>query len=177
MKSFNQFIIEVVTQASTQAQKLGLRGDGHGDWYDKEGNLVAKTVNAKLKFFGKRRPPTADERTKIAVDKVKTAKEEERAERDEVRKKDKAPADITVAFGRFNPPHIGHEKLLKTIKQTAGKGEYVIYPSRSEGNDRNPIDAKDKIELMKSMFPDYSERIVDDDKRCRVSWCRRSFCI
>ena len=165
MKSFSQFITEVVTQASAQATKMGLQGDGHGDWYDKEGNLVAKTVNAKLKFFGKKRRPTADERTKIAVDKVKAAKEEERAERDEVRKKDKAPADITVAFGRFNPPHIGHEKLLKTIKQTAGKGEYVIYPSRSEGNDRNPIDAKDKIELMKSMFPDYSERIVDDDTK------------
>ena len=140
-----------------------MQGDGHGDWYDKEGNLVAKTVNAKLKFFGKRRPPTADERTKIEVNKQVAAKEQERAERDEVRKTDKAPSDITVAFGRFNPPHIGHEKLLQTIKQTAGKGEYVIYPSRSEGDDRNPIGANDKIELMKSMFPDYSERIVDDD--------------
>ena len=165
MKSFKQFISEVVTQASTQATKMGLKGDGHGDWYDKEGNLVAKTVNAKLKFFGKRRPPTADERTKIEVNKQTAAKEQERAERDEVRKTDKAPPDITVSFGRFNPPHIGHEKLLKTIKQTAGKGEYVIYPSRTEGDDRNPIGAKDKIELMKSMFPDYSERIVDDDTK------------
>ena len=51
MKSFTQFITEVVTQASAQATKMGLPGDGHGDWYDKEGNLVAKTVNAKLKFF------------------------------------------------------------------------------------------------------------------------------
>ena len=51
MKSFNQFITEVVTQASTQAQKLGLKGDGHGDWYDKEGNLVAKTVNKSLKLI------------------------------------------------------------------------------------------------------------------------------
>ena len=69
MKSFKKFISEIVTQASTQATKMGLSGDGHGDWYDKEGNLVAKTVNAKLKFFGKRRPPTADERTKIEVNK------------------------------------------------------------------------------------------------------------
>ena len=50
MKSFKKFLSEIVTQASTQATKMGLKGDGHGDWYDKEGNLVAKTVNAKLKF-------------------------------------------------------------------------------------------------------------------------------
>ena len=57
------------------------------------------------------------------------------------------------------------KKLLNKIKQTAGGDDYRIYPSRSEGNDRNPLDAKDKIELMKSMFPDYSERIVDDDTK------------
>ena len=58
MKSFKNFITEVVTQASDQAKKMGLRGDGHGDWYNRQGDLVAKTVNGKLKFFGKQRPPT-----------------------------------------------------------------------------------------------------------------------
>ena len=86
MKSFKKFLSEIVTQASTQATKMGLKGDGHGDWYDKEGNLVAKTVNAKLKFFGSKRPPTPDERTKIEVDKQVAAKEDEKAEREEIRK-------------------------------------------------------------------------------------------
>ena len=53
MKSFSQFLKEgVETSASTQAKRLGLEGDGHGDWYDKDGTLVAKTVSGKLKFFG-----------------------------------------------------------------------------------------------------------------------------
>jgi hypothetical protein len=164
MKSFTQFINEVVTQASTQATKLGLQGDGHGDWYDKEGNLVAKTVNAKLKFFGKKRPPTADERTKIEVDKQTAAKEEEKVEREEIKKKEGDPADITIAFGRFNPPTVGHEKLLNRVKSVAGKGEYAIYPSRSNDPKKNPLDPDEKISYMQQMFPKHSERIVNDPK-------------
>ena len=37
MKTFLQFISEAETQASTQAKNMGLSGDGHGDWYDKQG--------------------------------------------------------------------------------------------------------------------------------------------
>ena len=40
MKTFLQFISEAETQASTQAKNMGLSGDGHGDWYDKQGKLV-----------------------------------------------------------------------------------------------------------------------------------------
>ena len=162
MKSFKKFISEVVTQASTQATKMGLQGDGHGDWYDKEGNLVAKTVNAKLKFFGKKRPPSADERTKIEVDKQTAAKEEEKVEREEIKKKEGDPADITIAFGRFNPPTVGHEKLLNRVKSVAGKGEYAIYPSRSNDPKKNPLDPDEKISYMQQMFPKHSERIVND---------------
>ncbi len=162
MKSFKQFISEVVTQASSQATKMGLQGDGHGDWYDKEGNLVAKTVNKKLKFFGKKRPPTADERTKIEVDKQTAAKEEEKAEREETRKREGDPADITIAFGRFNPPTVGHEKLLNRVKSVAGKGEYAIYPSRTNDPKKNPLDPDEKISYMQQMFPKHAERIVND---------------
>ena len=162
MKSFKKFISEIVTQASTQATKMGLSGDGHGDWYDKDGNLVAKTVNAKLKFFGKKRPPTADERTKIEVNKQTAAKEDEKAEREEIRKREGDPADITVAFGRFNPPTVGHEKLLNRVKSVAGKGEYAIYPSRSNDPKKNPLDPEEKISYMQQMFPKHSERIVND---------------
>ena len=31
-------------------------------------------------------------------------------------------ADMTVAFGRFNPPTTGHEKLMNKVKQVAGRG-------------------------------------------------------
>ena len=46
MKAYAQFIAEArTTKASSQAKRLGLVGDGHGDWYDKQGNLKAKTVS------------------------------------------------------------------------------------------------------------------------------------
>ena len=53
MKSFGQFLKEAVkTAASTEAKMKGLKGDGHGGWYDAKGKFVAKTVNGKLQFTG-----------------------------------------------------------------------------------------------------------------------------
>ena len=40
--------------------------------------------------------------------------------------------DITVVFGRFNPPTIGHEKLLKAAEKAAQGGDFKIYPSRTQ---------------------------------------------
>ena len=44
MKTFLQFLSEAETQASSQAKNMGLMGDGHGDWYDKKGNLLLKLL-------------------------------------------------------------------------------------------------------------------------------------
>ena len=52
MKNLTQFLTEArETSASAEAKRLGLTGDGHGGWYDKQGEFVAKTVGGKLKFF------------------------------------------------------------------------------------------------------------------------------
>ena len=53
MKTFLQFITE--STATQQAARLGLVGDGHGGWTDRNtGEFVAKTEKGKLKFFNKR---------------------------------------------------------------------------------------------------------------------------
>ena len=52
MKSFFQFLRE--STAVQQATRLGLKGDGHGGWYDKNGEFVAKTEKGQLKFYNKR---------------------------------------------------------------------------------------------------------------------------
>lgn len=39
MKSFFQFLFET---ASQQAARLGLKGDGHGGWYDNKGSLLRR---------------------------------------------------------------------------------------------------------------------------------------
>ena len=155
MKSFLQFISEAETQASTQAKNMGLSGDGHGDWYDKQGKLVAKTVSGRLKFFGNRDLGKKIEPQTLAKPKTETPKPE----------KSKEKKQLTVGFGRFNPPTIGHEKLMNSISKTAGKGgEYKIYPSRSQDSTKNPLNPTDKVEYMRKAFPDHAKSIVDDDK-------------
>ena len=42
------------SRAVMQAQRLGFKSDGHGGWYDKNGEFVAKTVKGELKFFNQR---------------------------------------------------------------------------------------------------------------------------
>ena len=77
MKSFGQFLTEAVkTAASTEAKLKGLKGDGHGGWYDQKGNFVAKTVNGKLQFTGgKSAAPTEDPKTtKVATPEIQKAK-------------------------------------------------------------------------------------------------------
>ena len=52
MKGFSQFFSEATeSQAVMQAKRLGLTTDGHGGWYDKDGEFVAKTEKGRLKFY------------------------------------------------------------------------------------------------------------------------------
>ena len=71
---------------------------------------------------------------------------------------------IVVTFGRFNPPTVGHEKLLKAASAEASRKKYdlKIYPSRSQDKKKNPLEPATKIKYMQMMFPDYAEQIVDD---------------
>ena len=69
---------------------------------------------------------------------------------------------ITLTFGRFNPPTVGHEKLLQGVKSIAGGGELRIYPSRSEDPQKNPLDPDTKSNMMKKMFPDFTDNIIND---------------
>ena len=77
---------------------------------------------------------------------------------------DRDEADMTVAFGRFNPPTTGHERLLNKVKQVAGKGNYEIYPSRSNDPDKNPLDPDTKIGYMQQMFPSHAKHIMNNPK-------------
>ena len=58
MKGFGDFFSEARTsQASERAKKLGLKGDGHGAWYDRSGELIAKTEKGDLHFYTKGQRP------------------------------------------------------------------------------------------------------------------------
>ena len=56
-------------------------------------------------------------------------------------------------FGRFNPPTIGHEKLLRALEKQASSNDYLVYPSQTFKRPNNPLPYDYKVETMKKMFP------------------------
>ena len=175
MKSFLQFISEAprTSRAVEKARRLGFVSDGHGNWYDREGNYRGHTEKGDLVLSQKRGPkkaeeprqkpaghePSAPARSPKPVQGGTTGTpappEEEGGE-----KEDKGTA--TIAFGRFNPPHAGHGKLISVAKSNSENGDFKIYPSRKSGDKQNPLDADEKISIMRQMFSDDGEKIIND---------------
>jgi len=176
MKSFFQFLNEAQSQASMQAKKLNLVSDGHGGWLDSRGKFVATTEDGKLQFVDKKKAkgqednkeqPRAQAKPEEKEKKVKTPKDTgaATAKAGEGDQTDTETSEVlTVAFGRFNPPTVGHGKLMSAAKKASQGGDLKIYPSRSQDPKKNPLDPDMKISFMKKMFPDYSENIINDDE-------------
>jgi len=176
MKSFLNFFSEArQTKASTRAKQLGLTGDGQGNWVDKAGNIVARTEDGELRFTDRKGGAQRQEPGKAVqykgpeqeVGKKVSAPEEEPRQRtsgeEEGESADKTGQTLTLVFGRFNPPTVGHKKLLDAAAQVASDGDLRIYPSRSFDPKKNPLDPGQKSDLMKKMFPDHENSIVNDE--------------
>lgn len=174
MKQFDQFITEArITRASTQAKRLGLVGDGHGDWYDRQGQLKAKTIRGELKMFDARKAAQGeDEREKNSqtlasrsgasatatataggagqvkpdVDRMGRALSNFQAKQ----QFDQAARDepLTVAFDKFDDDVVG-DNIIATAAQTSE--EFYIFPSRDAD-----------IKRLKEAHPDLQEAIIDD---------------
>jgi len=189
MKSFFSFLSEArSSQASEMAARQNLSGDGHGNWYDKDGNRVAVTKKGKLEML-----PDKEVKKKEEVEQGDSSKSTQQSEPKSEQQPAQQPVqqgefgafadgsprrmpvptradgtpkedlgDLTVVFGRFNPPTIGHQKLLDAAKKAAGKGRLKIYPSRSQDKKKNPYDPNEKVDVMRQMFPDHAENIVND---------------
>ena len=195
MKTFLQFITE--STATQQVARLGLVTDGHGGWTDRTtGEFVAKTEKGRLKFFNKRQkvggkdpaqtekeknisdPNFVDPKLKQQEPQQEPAPDQQQQQQQQVQSPDlaagpppvpKTKGTLTLAFGRFNPPHAGHLQLMDVAAQSAAKSaelgngdDYIIVPSRSQDPKKNPLDADTKVSLMRQMFPQHSERIVND---------------
>ena len=67
-------------------------------------------------------------------------------------------------FGRFNPPTVGHEKLIKAVRKEAASADWFIIPTQTHKQPNNPLPYQYKADLMKKMFPWAAGNI--DDKAC-----------
>ena len=63
---------------------------------------------------------------------------------------------VVFAFGRFQPPTIGHELLVKAVEKIAKEqgAAHVIYASHSQDPKKNPLPVDRKVYYLKRMFPD-----------------------
>ena len=179
MRNFFQFLSEArQSAASLEAKQKGLVYDSQRNaWINpKTKELVARTEKGKLHFITKRgsgqqdepsgkrkaaKPEIKAKTTKVAPPKAAPKPAEKEPETQD---QDVAVDTLTVAFGRFNPPTVGHGKLLAAAKKAATDGDLKIYPSRTQDPKKNPLDPDMKISFMKKMFPDYSDNIVNDDQ-------------
>lgn len=70
--------------------------------------------------------------------------------------------DVTIVFGRFNPPTSGHEKLFDALKKASRGGVYRIYASKSQDPKKNPLEFKEKVKFLRKMFPKHARNIMAD---------------
>ena len=192
MRSFSQFLSEAMkSSAALEAQQKGLvYSKQKSAWVNpKTQEVVARTEKGKLHFVSKRGPKQDDEpsgrtaKPEIANTKRRkpqaTPAPQTKAVSPEQQKAPQSPPEeskgegevtdtLTVVFGRFNPPTIGHEKLLKAAKTISSGGDLKIYPSRTQDGKKNPLDPDMKVSYMRKMFPDFSDNIVNDTEMATI---------
>jgi len=73
---------------------------------------------------------------------------------------------VVFAFGRFQPPTIGHELLIKAVKKIAGSSsDYVIYASKTEDKKTNPLPVDRKLYFLNRIFPNTNFKAADSTVR------------
>ena len=147
---FSQFITEARTAAGEVAAKRGLQHAGHGYYADRQGNIVAKSEGGNRLV-----PVDGKEAEQAKMNSDQGAAEDEHINSGE------GLGTIALTFGRFNPPTVGHEKLLNTVSEQ-GADNYRIYPSRTVDPKKNPLEPDVKIDFMTKMFPNHADAIVND---------------
>ena len=154
---FKSFLSEARTVAGEAAAKRGLQHVGHGYYADSTGQIVAKSEG------GERLVTVSRDEAEQA-----TASTENGAIEQEGNDSVNDLGNIAITFGRFNPPTVGHEKLLQAAKKASAGGDLKIYPSRTQDNKKNPLDPDMKVSYMRKMFPKYEEQIVNDSEMISI---------
>ena len=152
MKKFSAFLNEAEKSfAAKSAEKLNLKHIGYGRYADSSGNVTHMSKDGKLVKL----EPGSDTGARQQNGGEETA--------DGSGKVDQGA--ISITFGRFNPPTVGHERLIAKVAKEAKSngGEYRIYPSRSQDPKKNPLDPGTKIKFMRLAYPDHANAIVDSD--------------
>ena len=147
MKKFSAFLSEAQKSfAAQEAERLQLTHVGYGKYADVRGNVTHMSKAGKL----------------IKLTPQEQGGQEQGGQEDEGGGENKVDqGDISITFGRFNPPTTGHEALIRRVKAASKNGEYRIYPSRTEDPKKNPLSPEEKINFMRKAYPEHSARIIN----------------
>jgi len=155
MKKFSTFITEAAkSKTGQEAEKLGLAHAGYGRWMNKRGEVTHISQQGRL-------VPVAQ--TQVSQPQPEAPVEEPPAPTGPEPPGEVSKGPITITFGRFNPPTIGHEKLINKVAKSAKGGDYRIYPSRSQDTKKNPLDAETKVHYMRLAYPEHAQYIHNDE--------------
>lgn len=71
---------------------------------------------------------------------------------------------VVVAWGRFNPPTIGHETVFNEAARLANlKGyDFRIYPTKTQDQKKNPLIFEKKVNYLRAVFPRYKNYVIED---------------
>ena len=157
MKKFSDFLTEAAkSRAADQASKLGLNHVGYGYYGSANGQVTHRSVNGVLIEL------TPEQQA--AKNGTPPEQHTQQGTGEEEGGNAGTKGDISITFGRFNPPTVGHEKLIERLASSSKSGEYKIYPSRSQDPAKNPIDPETKVHYMRQMFPDHAHAIINNEE-------------
>ena len=150
MKSFSAFLIEAErSRAAQEAEKLRLTHVGYGRYANERGEVTHMSQDGKLVQLDPNNPAAPEQENGGEETGDGTGAVDQ--------------GTIAITFGRFNPPTIGHEALIKRVAREAKNGEYRIYPSRSQDPKKNPLDPGTKIKFMRKAYPEHANAIIAND--------------
>ena len=90
---------------------------------------------------------------------------------------DRALKTMVFAFGRMNPPTIGHQKLIKKVEELAQKekGDYVIVLSKTQKAPKDPLDPETKLKFAQKMFPRCNLQLATTEMPTFFGWLKKFY--
>jgi hypothetical protein len=84
---------------------------------------------------------------------------------------------IVLACGKFNPPTIGHELLIKAVKSLAEQknASYAIYASDLSDAKKNPLIVEKKVQYLNLLFPNTHFSTYSDNINETVSKLKETY--
>ena len=167
-RSSGEFVAKTVKgtlKFYNKRQKVGMKDPAQSEQEKNYSN-----PNTQVPPESQQAQPSPEE---IAAQEQQAAADQEQSIKDNLQSPDlqagpppvpKTRGTLTIGFGRFNPPHAGHGKLMDVAAQSVESedDDYIIVPSRTNDPKKNPFDADSKVATMRSLFPEHSAKIIND---------------